>query len=100
RSRASRHFVDPIPMARVVWEHADVTGRRGLHPKLQILPLHHPSFRNRFTKSPITLPAARFRKLALRRFPLLSGERCLPFCLGFRTNQRDFAESLKLLSIA
>ena len=99
-SRESRRLFDPIPIARLIRKHSHVPRGRGLHPKLQILPSHDPSFRNGFAELPLPLlPTACFPKLSVCRFPWMRRERRFPSCLCFRTDQHDFTEPLELLSI-
>src|SRR5690242_18017217 len=99
--RASRQFLNPIPMARLIRKHSYVAGGRGLHPELQILPLHRPSFRKEFVGFPLTPPPTTcFDKLSVRCFPLMCRECCFPFCLWLRTDHGEFPKPLELLSIS
>src|SRR5260370_24875943 len=87
-------------MARLIWKHSHVTGRRGLHPEFQIFPLHHPSRRDRLAEFPLApLASTFFHELAVCR-PPSRRELSRPLRLPRRTHKHIFTESFELLACA
>src|SRR5260370_9187147 len=86
-------------MARLIWKHSHVTGRRGLHPEFQIFPVHHPSRRDRLAEFPLApLASTFFHELAVCRRPPCRRGLSRPLGLRLRTHNHLFAESFVFLA--
>src|SRR5689334_8181207 len=88
-------------MACLVRKYPYVARGRGLHPELQVMALHLPSWWKGPAEFPLALmPGVRFGEFSVCCFPT-SGRECgRPLRLRFRANEGDFAEALEFLAVA
>src|SRR5215469_8630856 len=84
-------------MPRLVWEQADLTGRRGPHPKFEYRASHFPPFGQRLQEFPFAFASVRgSHKRRVRRIPAAFGWRRRPLRLRLWANQGVRTESLEL----